>query len=116
MNERTNIVPRVVAVVLAVAVVVGLGFAIKSANAATADSISFAHHTIRDWKAESPRSMLIETISGHTYRATFMNRCHDLPFREAVGFETSPGGTFDKFSSVYVGGQKCIIKSLEKIG
>jgi hypothetical protein len=116
MNQRTNIFKRAVGAIAAAGVVASLGVGVASAHAATSDSINFAHYTIRDWKAEGPQSMIIETVSGDHYRATFMNRCHNLPFRDAVGFETSPGGTFDKFSSVHVGGQKCIIKSLEKIG
>lgn len=115
MNKRTNL-QRAIGILLAIGVVVGLGFAIATANAAERDSISFARYNIRDWRAETPYSMLIETNSGDHYRATFVNRCNDLRFRETIGFEMTPGDTFDKFSAVHAGGQKCIVKSVEKIG
>ncbi len=117
MTQRTSIVPKIVAAVLTVGVVVGLFIGLNSANAAPMNSISFANFgTIRDWKAEGPRSMIITTTSGDKYRATFMNNCHSLPFSETVGFVTSPNGSLDKFGAVLVRDQKCDIRSLERIG
>jgi hypothetical protein len=116
MRKRTNMGTRIVAGALAVGVVVGLGLALNGVEARPSDSIGFARYTIKDWKAEGSRSLVIETTSGDRYRATFMGRCHDLPFSEAIGFETSAGGRFDKFSAVLTRDQKCPIRTLERIG
>ena len=117
MKKRTNIVPKIVAAVLTVGVVFGLFVGLNSANAATDNAISFANFgSIKDWKAESNRSMIITTTSGDRYRATFMGACHSLPFSETVGFVTSPNGSLDKFGAVLVRDQKCPIRSLERIG
>jgi hypothetical protein len=117
MKQRTSIVPKIVAAVLTVGVVVGLFIGLNNANAAPMNSISFANFgAIKDWKAENARSMIITTTSGDKYRATFMNNCHSLPFSETVGFVTSPDGSLDKFGAVLVRDQKCNIRSLERIG
>jgi hypothetical protein len=117
MSKRTNVIPKIVAAVLTVGVVAGLFAGLNSANAGQASSISFANFgSIKDWKAESSRTMIITTTSGDKYRATFMGTCRSLPFSESVGFVTSPGGSFDKFGAVLVRDQKCPIRSLERIG
>ncbi len=117
MSKKTNILPKIVAAVLTVGVVTGLFVGLNSANASPTNAISFANFgSIKDWKAESSRSMLITTTSGDKYRATFMGRCHSLPFSETVGFVTSPGGSLDKFGAVLVRDQKCSIRSLERVG
>ena len=116
MKKRTSIIPKVVAAVLTVGVVTGLFIGLDSANAATANAISFANFgSIKDWKAESSRSMIITTTSGDKYRATFMSRCNSLPSSETIGFVTSPGGSLDKFGAVLVRDQKGNIRSLERI-
>jgi len=117
MKKRINIVPKIVAAVLTVGVVTGLFVGLNSANASPANAISFANFgSIKDWKVESSRSMIITTTSGDKYRATFMNRCQSLPYSETVGFVTSPSGSLDKFGAVLVRDQKCSIRSLERIG
>ncbi len=117
MNKRTSIIPKIVAAVLTVGVVTGLFIGLNSANASSANAISFANFgSIKDWKVESSRSMIITTASGDTYRATFASHCHGLRFSDTVGFVTSPGGSFDKFGAVLVRDQKCNIRSLERIG
>ncbi|MEN3973633.1 DUF6491 family protein [Emcibacter sp. SYSU 3D8] len=117
MKQRTNIIPKFAAAILTVGIVTGLFIGLNSANASPSASISFANFgSIKDWKAESSRSMVITTTSGDKYRATFLNNCHSLPFSDTVGFVTSPGGSFDKFGAVLVRDQKCTIRSLERIG
>lgn len=117
MKKRNSIIPKIAAAVLTVGVVTGLFIGLNSANASPVNAISFANFgSIKDWKAESSRSMLITTTSGDKYRATFMNRCHSLPHSETVGFVTSPSGSLDKFGAVLVRDQKCNIRSLERIG
>ncbi len=117
MKKRTSIAPKIIAATLALGVVTGLFIGLNSANASPANSISFANFgTIKDWKADGARAMVITTTSGDKYRATFMNNCRSLPFSETVGFVTSPSGSLDKFGAVLVRDQKCNIRSLERIG
>ena len=117
MKKRTNFFPKVIAAALTAGVVTGLFLGLNSANASQSDEIGFANFgSISDWRAESSRSMILTTTSGDKYRATFMGRCHALPYAETVGFVTSPGGSFDKFGAVLVRDQKCTIRSLERIG
>ncbi len=117
MIKRTKILPKIIAGALTVGVVAGLFAGLNSANASDADAISFANFgSIRDWKAETSRTMIITTTSGDRYRATFMGTCRSLPYSESVGFVTSPGGSLDKFGAVLVRDQKCPIRSLERIG
>jgi hypothetical protein len=41
-----------------------------------------------------------------------MSACIQLPFAERLGFESNPGGSFDKFSSITAHGQRCPLISL----
>ena len=43
---------------------------------------------------------------------TWNGRCFDLPFADRVGFRSNPAGDFDRFSSVFVRGQRCAVKSV----
>ena len=75
--------------------------------------IPFANHGgIWSWQVENNTTMLIQSQNRKWYRATLMSPCFDLPFAEAVGFETNPDGSFDKFGSVKVKGQRCQVVSL----
>lgn len=117
MSKTTSVIPKIVAGALTVGVVVGLFAGLNTANANDANTINFANFgSIRDWKAESSRTMIITTTAGDRYRATFMGSCRSLPYSESVGFVTSPGGSLDKFGAVLVRDQKCPIRSLERLG
>ena len=85
---------------------------LRAAPAAEA-RIPFANHGgIYNWQVENDRSILIQSQGRKWYRATLFNPCFDLPFSEAIGFETDPSGSFDKFSSIRVRGQTCRLNSL----
>jgi hypothetical protein len=76
-------------------------------------SIPFANHGgIRDWRADDNRSLWIEGRSGQWYYAEMFGPCFGLNFAERIGFVTAPYGSFDRWSSVIVDGQKCTIGSL----
>jgi hypothetical protein len=76
-------------------------------------SIPFADHGgIRDWRADGNRSMWIEGRNGQWYYAQMFGPCFGLNFSDRIGFVVAPYGSFDRYSSVIVDGQKCMVESL----
>jgi hypothetical protein len=76
-------------------------------------SIPFADHGgIRNWRTLGRDALLIEGSHGKWYRVELMSGCFDLPFADRVGFRSNPAGDFDRFSSVFVRGQRCTVKSV----
>jgi hypothetical protein len=75
--------------------------------------IAFADHGgIWNWQAVDRDTLLIEGRDRRWYRAELMGPCTDLPFAQAIGFQSNPTGDFDKFSAVIVRGQRCSLRSL----
>lgn len=70
---------------------------------------------IRDWRAEGDRTIYLQDRARHWYKATLMNRAIDLPFAQAIGFDTGPIDRFDDFSSVIVDGQRYAVQSLVRV-
>ena len=78
-------------------------------------SIPFANHGgIRNWRADDNRSMWIEGRDGQWYHAEMFGPCFGLDFADRVGFVVAPYGSFDRYSSVIVDGQKCAIDTLRR--
>ncbi|MBC7985648.1 MAG: hypothetical protein H7X93_03120 [Sphingomonadaceae bacterium] len=78
--------------------------------------IPFADHGgIRDWDAMENDVLLIEGRNDRWYRAELYGPCLGLRFEEALGFESSPGGHFDRFSSVHTRDDECQVRSLVAI-
>jgi hypothetical protein len=76
-------------------------------------SIPFANHGgIRDWRSDGDRTIYLQDSGRHWYKATLMTRAIDLPFTEAIGFDTGPIDRFDHFSSIVVRGQRYAVQSL----
>lgn len=102
------------------AVMASLLASVGPAAAADADrpgdaSIPFVNHGgIRDWRDDGRDAIYLQDQRGQWYRATFMSPCNDLPFANAVGFETRGIDTFDKFGAVIVRGQRCTVTSFVK--
>jgi hypothetical protein len=77
--------------------------------------IPFANHGgIYDWRVVDNRTVLIQSSSRQWYKATLMGSCINLQFAQRVGFETNPDGSFDKFSTIRLRGQRCPVISLVK--
>ena len=77
-------------------------------------SIPFVNHNgIRDWRPTDSRTLYVQDARRQWYRATLFTPCFDLPFAQAIGFETRGGDTFDRFSSIRVRGERCSLSSLE---
>tara|TARA_R110000868_G_scaffold18366_7_gene80917 strand:- start:626 stop:979 length:354 start_codon:yes stop_codon:yes gene_type:complete len=77
--------------------------------------IHFVNHgAIRDWQPDGERGLWIKANHRQWYYADLMFRCTGLDFVNSIGFDTGPAGSFDKFSSVVVDGQKCPVASVVK--
>jgi hypothetical protein len=81
--------------------------------AAAQAQIPFANQGgIWNWQVVDDKTVLIQDRSRNWYKATLMVNCFNLPFAQRLGFETNPSGTFDKFSAIQFGDQRCPLISL----
>jgi len=89
------------------------------ANVASADKravIRFADlGGIRDWRADGGDAIFVEGRNRQWYRGTFFGPCHGLRFTETIAFITEADGSLDKFSSIWVDGQRCHFKSFYRV-
>lgn len=84
-------------------------------SAPTQASIPFVNHGgIRDWQAVDRDTLYVQDQSRHWYKAELFAPCFDLPFAQAIGFETRGIDTFDRFSTVRVGRDRCAVQSLTR--
>ena len=80
-------------------------------------SIPFLNHRgIDNWAADGTETLYIQDAFRRWYRAKLFSRCVDLPYAEAIGFETRGNDTFDRFGTIIVRGQRCSIESLVTSG
>lgn len=76
-------------------------------------SIPFADHNgIRNFDVVDDDTLLIQSQNGKWYKAELFSPCIGLRFRNAIGFETNPGGSFDRWSAIRTREQRCPLKSL----
>lgn len=73
------------------------------------------HGGIRDWRVGDRDTIYIQDRHRDWYEATLMAPATGLPFVWAIGFDTGALGTFDRFSSVVIDGQRYALASLVKI-
>lgn len=79
-------------------------------------SIPFVSHGgIRDWVAEDNRTVYVQDNFRRWYRAVLFAPSNDLPFAHAIGFDTGPIGTLDKWSTLVIRGQRYPIQSFERV-
>ena len=79
-------------------------------------SIPFANQGgVRDWRAEGSQDVYFQDAHGQWYRAKLMGTASDLPFVEFIGIDASPGGSLDKWSAIYVKGQRYTFESFAKV-
>lgn len=87
-----------------------------SAKAPPAASIPFANHGgVWDWRADGDRTVYFEDNHKQWYKADLMGFSSDLPFVEFIGLDTSPSGSLDKWSAVYIHGQRYPFSSFVKV-
>jgi len=114
---RTRL-PRSVAIpALAVAVLSAAPLSVSLAESTPAlveASIPFANYGgIRDWQPDRDRGLWVQSVHRKWYYARFMGTCLGLNFATAIGFDTHPLGSFDRWSTVIVPRYgRCTIQSL----
>lgn len=78
-------------------------------------SIPFADHGgIRDFTVADDNTVYIQATGGRWYRADLMGNCQGLRFHNALGFQSNPGGSFDRWSSIRTRYQNCPVRSLTR--
>lgn len=70
---------------------------------------------IRNWRAVDNETLLVEGRNNQWFKATMFGPCPGLPFASAIGFITDFSNSLDRFSSIYVDGQRCTFRTFEKI-
>ena len=105
------------------AVVLGLlgsapSTAADAPNKAREASIPFVGFgTIRNFRALDRDTLYVQDQRRNWYRAELIGPCSELPWAEAIGFETRGTNRLDRFSSVIVRGQRCqLISFTESAG
>lgn len=79
--------------------------------------IPFANHgSIDNWQADGRNALYVQGIGRQWYHATLMGPCDELPFANAIGFETRGTTDFDRFSTIIVRGRRCPVTSVVKSG
>ncbi len=103
--NRKLFAPLAIALALAVPFVAAAdtGPAPRTAEA----SIPFANHGgVYTWEVESGGAIWFQDNHKHWYRATLMGSAFDLPFAEAIGIDTRPGGSLDRWGAIIVKGRR----------
>jgi hypothetical protein len=78
--------------------------------------IPFPRFRLRDFRADSRDVVFLEDRNRNWYRAQVMGPCLDLPFAQAIGIDTRGSASFDRFSAIVVGGERCQLVSLTRSG
>ena len=102
-------------------IVASIGLALGAthaiADAPKEPEIPFANlGGIRDWRADGDRALYVQGRNRQWYHAELMAPCTDLPFTERIGFVVEPNGDFDRWSSILVRGQQCVLTSFAESG
>ncbi len=67
---------------------------------------------IQNFEADNDDGIWLEDRNRRWYYAKLLGGCHELRFAQAIGFDTRGAASFDKFSSIIVGRDKCPVVSL----
>jgi hypothetical protein len=86
----------------------------KDGSAAPEASIPFVGHGgIRSWRADGSQGLWVQGSHRKWYYAKFLGRCPGLNFAHTLAFDTTPMGSFDRFSAVIVPDWgRCQVRSL----
>ena len=76
--------------------------------------IPFPGFRLRNFRAESRDVVFLEDQRRNWYRAEVIGPCTDLPFAHAIGIDTRGSSSFDRFSAIVVGGERCPLTSLTR--
>jgi hypothetical protein len=81
--------------------------ALAAGNAQPRAAIAFANHDgVRDWVAVGDQTIYFQDNFRHWYKATLFAPSTELPFAQAIGLDTGPMGSLDKWSNVIIRGQR----------
>ena len=87
-----------------------------AAEKARPDYIPFANNGgVRDWRADDRDTIYFQDRQKRWYKAELIVPASDLPFTQFIGIDSDPGDRLDKFSAIYVRGQRYLLKSFEPI-
>jgi hypothetical protein len=76
--------------------------------------IPFPRFRLRDFRADSRDVVFLEDRNRNWYRAEVTGPCLDLPFAPTIGIDTRGSSSFDRFSTLVVGGERCQLVSLTR--
>jgi Family of unknown function (DUF6491) len=108
--EHTDMKIHIIACAITATV---LAVTLPAARAVSEASIPFANHGgIRDWRADGHRALYVQARNKQWYRAELVGYCQDLPQALSIAFVSEPTGDFDRYSSIVVRGQRCMLKAL----
>jgi hypothetical protein len=80
-------------------------------------SIPFPNHGgIRNFHTEGRDILYVQDRRRQWYRATLAATCLDLPYAHSIAVETRGSSSFDRFSAILVGRERCQLSSLERSG
>lgn len=72
-------------------------------------------YRIDTWSAPSDESLVVESLDGTRYRATFMGHCLGLRFTDTIGFVTRGTNSIDQFSGIVLpDGTRCTFQSFQR--
>lgn len=79
-------------------------------------SIPFAnHHGVRDWVAQGNDTIYFQDSARRWYKAVLFAPSMELPFATAIGIDSGPMGTLDRWGAVIVRGQRYPFQSFERV-
>jgi hypothetical protein len=79
-------------------------------------SITFADRRVNDFQRGEDGSLILRAGVNDWYRVEIWQPCRsDLRWEHRIALRSNPGGSFDKFSRVFVDGTQCAIDRVDKI-
>ena len=67
-----------------------------------------------DWHGEGQSTVYFQDRHKRWYKAELLTPCVDLPWVQFIGLDTGPSDRLDKWSQIYVKGQRYPFKSFER--
>lgn len=79
-------------------------------------SIAFANHGgVWDWRAVDRNTVYFQDRNKRWYRATLVVPAIDLPWVQFIGLDTKPADRLDRWSAIYVKGQRYPFSSFDQV-
>jgi hypothetical protein len=79
--------------------------------------IPFLHiGSMRTFRAIDRNTLYVEARQREWYRVTTLGACINLPWARTIGVDTRGSGTFDRYSTLIVDGERCALRSVVRSG